>query len=84
MSETELETFATEALAPGPVADALGVQVRAVAVPAEPPTAATLLGVVPRWVRVELALGLELHVREDASATVLELAARVRGLCGGG
>jgi hypothetical protein len=38
---------------------------------------------VPRWARVELALGLELHVREDASAQVLDLARRIRALGGG-
>lgn len=37
----------------------------------------------PRWSRFELALGLELHLRDDASACVLELAARVAELARG-
>jgi hypothetical protein len=37
----------------------------------------------PRWRRVELALGLELHLREDASAPVLELAERLFALARG-
>jgi len=36
MSETDVETFATEALAPGPLADALGVRIPAAAVSAVP------------------------------------------------
>lgn len=36
---------------------------------------------IVRWKRVELALGLELHVRDDASADVQELALRVRAMC---
>jgi hypothetical protein len=36
---------------------------------------------VVRWKRIELALGLELHVRDDASVDVQELALRMRAMC---
>lgn len=88
LSPPELEEFATESLPPGPLADALGIQ------HAAPPAVRTPSGlglapfdrsasssVIPRWSRIELALGLELHVRDDASPRVVELAARVHDLC---
>ncbi len=76
----ELETVAAQDLAPGPLADALGLQPRpAPAAPAQPP-----LVNIPRWQRLELALGLELHLREDASAQVIELSRRVYELCARG
>jgi len=87
LSAPELETFATERVPPGPIADALGIKPAAAmsgAGPAGAPYAAR--GETPspqgaRWVRTELALGLELHVREDASSRVLALAHRLRELC---
>jgi hypothetical protein len=38
----------------------------------------TLRFQLARWTHLELALGLELHVRDDASPQVLELARRIR------
>jgi len=91
LAAPDLEAFATENLPAGPIADALGIRV------ATPPSASTSLGLapptgggslsstpIPRWARVELALGLELHVRDDASVRVLELAQRLRDLCAAG
>lgn len=44
--------------------------------------AASVIGTPgPRWIRIEVALGLELHVREDASRETIELACRFRELC---
>jgi hypothetical protein len=88
MSAKELEAFATQSLPAGPLSSALGLQsATAAAVPAtteaRPGTArggANALG-SPQWARLELALGLELHVRADASTEVMELAQRVRELC---
>lgn len=83
LSPGELEALATQGLAPGPLADALGL--RAGTPPdAAPPLLASgeALGApLPRWSRIELALGLELHVRDDASPTTLELARRIHALC---
>ena len=86
----ELEAFATEGVGPGPLAEALGMA------PAVSPASQTSPGFggvslersglsssLPRWVRVELALGLELHLRDDASGRVVELARRVREMCAG-
>jgi DNA-binding transcriptional MerR regulator len=85
LSPAELEAIATEGLAPGAVANALGVAppvpAPALSSPAGLPspvdTPRTLL---PRWTRIELALGLELHVRDDASASTLELVHRIQSL----
>jgi hypothetical protein len=78
----ELESFATEGLAPGPLADALGVQPQPQ--PATVASPQTPLVNLPSWKRLELALGLELHVREDVSPQVLDLARRVYELSGRG
>lgn len=73
-SPEQLESFATERLTPGPAATALGVRPPLAA----PPSAASpSASHAARWARIELALGLELHVREDASESVLELANRL-------
>jgi len=83
LSRPELDAFAAEGLAPGPLADALGVVPVAARTPGIDPAAldqrASLLA--PRWARIELALGLELHVRDDAAPGVRELARRMRELC---
>lgn len=83
----ELEAFATEGVGAGPLAEVLGIQA---AVATTSPTSSgigiggdarertALSSSLPRWVRVELALGLELHLRDDASARVMDLAQRVR------
>lgn len=93
LSAPELETFATANLPGGHVADALGIRPATLpAGPAPPPfslvTSAGSGGLpsphVPRWARIELALGLELHVRDDASTRVLELARRLREVCAAG
>jgi hypothetical protein len=83
-----LEAFATESLPPGKLADALGIRSAM-----SPPVTATAAGLdyasdrrnrssphLPRWARVERALGLELHVRDDTSARVLDLGRRLREL----
>lgn len=74
----ELEALALRELQPGKLADALGVHVAA---PAPAASATPPLPDAARWRRIELALGLELHVREDASAQVLDLARGVRQWC---
>jgi DNA-binding transcriptional MerR regulator len=80
LSAAELETFATENIRPGALAAALGIQTREVPSATAAGSKASLSPHVPRWARIELALGLELHVREDASARVLELARRLHDL----
>jgi DNA-binding transcriptional MerR regulator len=91
MSPPELEAFATEYLPPGPAADALGIRpampTAVASVPATSLGSTVVNGVsfappIPRWSRLELALGLELHLREDAGAQAAELAKRVCELCG--
>ncbi|HEX4335819.1 MAG TPA: hypothetical protein VH062_07885 [Polyangiaceae bacterium] len=89
LREDELTAFATAGLAPGALADALGVKV-VTALPGpfvgSPFIEGSDPGVMrlPRWTRTELALGLELHVRDDASATVMGLVARIREMAGAG
>ena len=80
LKPAELEALATEQLSPGPTATALGVQV---APPLPSPEAKSPINApgAARWIHIELALGLELHVRNDASATVMALAERVREMC---
>jgi DNA-binding transcriptional MerR regulator len=82
MSAKELETIATADVAPGVLADALGLKTRAVAPGGEAGGVVSLER--GRWVRWELALGLELHVREDASSQVQALAVRLREVGLGG
>jgi DNA-binding transcriptional MerR regulator len=91
LTPADLKTFATENLPAGPLADVLGV--RCETPPASiPPWLSPVphgengasLWQVPRWGRFELALGLELHVRDDASAPVLDMARRLRELCASG
>jgi DNA-binding transcriptional MerR regulator len=89
LSSPELEAFATEHLPPGPMADALGVRSALPAVAAPVPALGTnvvdggsFAPHLPRWSRIELALGLELHLRDDASPHVAELAKRVFEICG--
>jgi len=87
LAAPELEAFVARGLPAGKLADALGIPaleahapslpvapLAAPAAPADSPGAA-------RWMRIELALGLELHVRDDASPQVLELARAVRQWC---
>ena len=82
----EIEAMAIEGLPAGPLATALGVE------PVQAPNTAARnmnIGVIaplvaPRWARIELALGLELHVRDDASPNVLALAQRLRDVCASG
>lgn len=79
LSATELEALATDGLGAGAAATALGLQVA-------PPAAAQDMAIYmvardgftgPRWSRHELALGLELHVRDDASAAVMDKVRRI-------
>jgi Ca-activated chloride channel family protein len=94
LSAPDIEAFATRDLPPGVLTNALGVQSVARPSATTPPTDRAGVSLdatapardggnalaVPRWARVELALGLELHVREDASAHVLDLVRRIRAL----
>jgi DNA-binding transcriptional MerR regulator len=81
LSAPELEAFVAKQRTGGELAAALGVHPPAPAIAAisAPSSGAR----TPRWSRIELALGLELHLREDASASVLELAERLAGLARG-
>jgi DNA-binding transcriptional MerR regulator len=92
LSAPELEAFAVRHAPAGKLADALGI--RSAAPRVGPPPLALVenrgaagphVGVasssstqVAGWRRVELALGVELHVRDDAGVDVQELARRVR------
>jgi DNA-binding transcriptional MerR regulator len=90
LTASDLQAFATENVPAGRLAEVLGLQ------PATPPAVSTpplhnlLLesetgdgssSPFPRWARIELALGLELHVRDDVSEPVFELVRRLRGVC---
>lgn len=79
MDAAALEAFAIADVEPGPIADALGLPAK----PAEPADKPPQLRHLPHrtWTRLDLAIGLELHVREDATVPVLELAQRVWNLC---
>lgn len=91
----ELESFAIQHAPPGKLAEALGIHSPAAPVgPAWPAvvgnggaagpdvgSGSSSAFHVAGWRRVELALGLELHVRDDASVDVRELAQRVRAMC---
>jgi DNA-binding transcriptional MerR regulator len=80
LQPVELEAFATEHLSPGPTATALGIQFAQPPATSEPSAAISAPGTA-RWTHIELALGLELHVRHDASPAVIALAERVREMC---
>lgn len=83
----ELERSATERLAPGALASALGLPAvpPSTALPstAAPPPASATGSALPRWTRAELTLGLELHLREDAAPAARELANRIWQLARG-
>lgn len=93
LTPADLKIFATENLPAGKIADVLGIQPAPLAQftlpaghalpPREESSALSSLQ-VPQWGRIELALGLELHVRDDASARVIDLARRLRELCASG
>jgi DNA-binding transcriptional MerR regulator len=82
LTAAELEAFAIAELAPGPLAQALGV---APPLPRDAHAAdaprPVRVGPERRWSRLDLALGLELHVRDDVSPAVRALAKRVWRLC---
>jgi len=93
LSAADLEAVAMAGLAAGSASNAtaaaLGVASTGAPSSASAPATATSVAAAasgtnathwPRWARVELALGLELHVSEDASPRVQELARRVREL----
>ena len=82
LTAAELEAFAMQAVTPGTLAAALGVQPVAAGISLSSAAASVAPSgsTVPptaHWRRVQLALELELHLREDASAQVMELAERV-------
>ena len=87
LSPPDLEALATEGITSAALNTALGIAAPAPA-PAPsgsaalPSTADAWRTPLPRWTRVELALGLELHVRDDASPPTLELAQRIQALRG--
>jgi hypothetical protein len=82
LSEPELEALAAEGPLSRAVAGALGVE--APSNSSKEPHGVTTLGPdglgqqVPRWARIELALGLELHVRDDISPATYDLVRRIR------
>lgn len=89
LTAPQLEAFVVQSLTPGKLAAALGVQpAPAVGARSAPPpalaTGAGWIEATPRWRRLELALGLELHLREDASPQVIALAERVAAATRGG
>ena len=66
---TGLEALATEGLSAGALATAFGVSPAPLAPVASVPPQETLTLLASgqsRWTRIELALGMELHFREDA------------------
>jgi len=88
LSDAELESLAARDLSPGPLAVALGVST-APARSAAPESLEPSVSHPPRrgdgpfgpgarWTRLELALGLELHLCDDANERVRELAGRLR------
>jgi DNA-binding transcriptional MerR regulator len=74
-----LEALVKRNLTPGRLATALGIAVGAPAALA--PTTPVAVGAEKRWSRLELAVGLELHLRDDASPVVRALAAKLWKLC---
>jgi DNA-binding transcriptional MerR regulator len=95
LSAPELEAFAIQHAPPGKLADALGMgspaasvgpAARALVESAEASgchvgKGGSAASHLPGWRRVELALGVELHVRDDAGVDVQELSRRVRAVC---
>ena len=88
MSSSKLESFVSQQALPAPLASALGmahatqtITTASRAIERAQSEGDDELAQTPRWIRAELALGLELHVREDASAEVIALAHRVRKIC---
>jgi DNA-binding transcriptional MerR regulator len=79
LAPEELEAFATAGLSTGKLAEALGL--RPVSVSSAVPPSLSMSSAGPRWARIELALGLELHVRDDSSPRVLALARQLREWC---
>jgi DNA-binding transcriptional MerR regulator len=84
LSDPDLEAFATEGPLVAPVAAALGLAPASALTTPSHSDEAGEPSPMPRWARVELALGLELHLRDDASPAVHELARRVREMCAPG
>ncbi|NUO50010.1 MAG: hypothetical protein HOV80_14235, partial [Polyangiaceae bacterium] len=81
-----VEAIVKRHLAAGPLATALGIVVEAPAMaaalpPPHLPAAPVAVGAEKRWSRLELAVGLELHVRDDISPLVRALAAKVWKIC---
>jgi hypothetical protein len=83
----QVEALAREGCPPGAAAEALGIAtpnatsgVEAAVATAEADLPASGPG-VGRWTRFDLGLGLELSVRDDASAAMRTLAARIREMC---
>ena len=76
-----LERWVAEQLEPGPLTTALGITLPPAASGTVPTTSSSALSSQsPRWIRVELALGVELHVREDVDGRAQELARRLQAL----
>ncbi len=89
MTAGEIEAFVVSGLGAGPLAAALGVAVATAAAPAaadpsfgtQPPLGGLQVSPDRRWTRLELAVGLELHIRDDVAAPALELARQIWRLC---
>lgn len=76
-----VEAIVKQRLTPGRLATALGIAVAAPVSGVAPSAPAVAVGPEKRWSRLELAVGLELHVRDDISPLVRALAAKVWKLC---
>ncbi len=78
-----VEAIVKRHLTPGRLATALGIALVAPAAAVLPSAPASPVAVGPdkRWSRLELAVGLELHVRDDISPLVRALADKVWKLC---
>lgn len=81
-SAAQLESFVVEGGPSEALATALGIPLapRGAGLASPKKAAESLTGATPRWAHVELALGIELHVRDDASPQTRDLARRIRDL----
>jgi hypothetical protein len=82
LTPQELEAYATADLPAGDLASALGVQPKQVVHDIGPKAYVPPLNVNPdrRWTRLDLAVGLELHIRDDVTLPVIELAKKIWSL----
>jgi DNA-binding transcriptional MerR regulator len=81
-SAAQLESFVIEGSPSQALATALGIALAPQGVGSASAKVAgqVIAGGIPRWAHLELALGIELHVRDDASPQARDLARRIRDL----